>query len=52
MGVNPCQHIIHMYKIFVYLYTADEQINQLAIGFMVNPSLCVNKGLIKKFIMI
>ena len=35
-------------KILVYLYTTDKQINLFAIGYIVNPSLSVNKVFIKQ----
>ena len=43
IGVNHRQSIIHKSKITVYLYTTDEQINKFAIGYMINPSLHVNR---------
>ena len=43
LGVNHSQPILHMYKIFVYIYTTDKQINQFEIGYMINPTLQVNK---------
>ena len=43
IGVNHRQPIIHMSKITVYLYTTDEQMNKFAIGYMINPSLHVNR---------
>ena len=32
-----------MFKRMVYLYAADEQINSFVIGYMINPSLHINK---------
>ena len=32
----------------VYLYTTDEQINKFAIGYMINPSLHVNRVFIEE----
>ena len=39
VGVNHCQHILHMSKIMVHCYTTDENINPFSIGYIINPSL-------------
>ena len=43
LGVNHSQPILHMSKILVYLYTTYKQINPSAIGYMIKPTLHVNK---------
>ena len=43
LGVNHCQPILHMSKILVYIYTTYERINKFLIGYMINPTLHVNK---------
>ena len=43
IGVKHRQPIVHMYKRLVYLYTTDKQVNQFAVGFMINPSLHVKR---------
>ena len=48
LGVNNCQNLLHMSKILVYLYTTDKRINQFAIGYMINPTLHVNKVFIEQ----
>ena len=42
LGVNNCQPLLHMSKRLFYIYTTDKQINQFAIGYMINPTLQVN----------
>ena len=42
VGVNHCVHILHMYRRMFHYYTTDETINQIAIGFIINPSLKFN----------
>ena len=41
--VNHCQPIIQITKRIVYLQTTYEQRNQFAIGYMINPSIHINK---------
>ena len=43
VGVNHCQHILHVYKILVHCYSIDEIINQFKIGYIINPLLHFNK---------
>ena len=43
VGVNHFQPFIHMSRIMVYINTTDEKINQFEIGYMINPSLHINK---------
>ena len=43
VGVNNCQPIIQMSTIMVYLYTTYKHINQFAIGYMLTPSILINK---------
>ena len=42
LGVNHRQNLLHMYKILVYLYTADERIIKFTIGYVTIPTLHVN----------
>ena len=39
IGVNHCQTILHISKIFVHYYYKDETINQFEIGYMINTSI-------------
>ena len=41
--VNHPQPILHISKRMVHIYYIDDIINQFAIGYMINPSLHVNK---------
>ena len=41
--VNYHQPILQMTKIMVHCYSADESIDQISIGYMVNPSLNCNR---------
>ena len=43
VGVNHCQHKLHMSKRIVHCYSIDESIIQFSIGYMLNPSLNCNK---------
>ena len=45
LGVNNCQPIIHMSKILVYIYRTYKQVIKFSIGYMINPSLHINKVL-------
>ena len=48
VGVNNRQLILNMLKIMVHCYSTDENINQFAIGYMINPLLHCNKVFIEK----
>ena len=43
VGVNNRLPILHMSKRMVHIYTTEKTVHKLAIGYMVNPSLHVNK---------
>ena len=43
LGVNHRQYLLNMYKILVYIYTSEKRINQFEIGYMIKPTLHVNK---------
>ena len=43
LGSNQCQPLLHMAKRFISIEDTDEHINDLEIGYMINPSLNVNK---------
>ena len=43
VGIKNLQPVLHMSKIMVHYYYTDENINQCAIGYMINPSLNCNK---------
>ena len=45
VGVNNCQPILDMPKIMVHCYSTDNNINEFAIGYMINPSRNCNKVL-------
>ena len=48
LGVNHCQPILHISKIFVCLYTKYEHINPFSIGYIINPTLHVDKVFIEQ----
>ena len=48
LGANNLQNILHMPKIFVYINTIEHFNNKFEIGCMINPTLHVNKVLIKQ----
>ena len=53
VGVKHCPPILHMYKRMVHIYTTDKTVNKCAIGYMINPSLHINKMFktqVKKFL--
>ena len=43
LWVNHCLPILHMYKIMVHIYSTEKSIRQFSIGYMVNPSLHINR---------
>ena len=43
LGANHGQFLLHMSRILVYTYTTEKLISQFAIGYMVNPTIHVNK---------
>ena len=43
LGVNNCQPLLHMSKIQVYLYTTYKRVKNISIGYMINPTLHINK---------
>ena len=43
LGLYHRQPLLHMSKIFVYINTTYERINPFSIGYMINPTLQVNK---------
>ena len=43
VGVNHNQPIIQISKWMVYIYATYEQINLFSIGYIINPSLHINK---------
>ena len=43
LGVYHCNHLLHMCRKFVYINITNERINKVAIGYMINPKLLVNK---------
>ena len=43
VGVNIHLPILHMSKIMVHIYTTDKTVHQFYIGYMINPSLHINK---------
>ena len=43
LGVTHCLTLFHMYTNFVYFHNAEERITEIAIGYMVNPTIHVNK---------
>ena len=49
VGVNHRLPILHMSKIMVHIYTKEKTIHQFAIGYMINPSLHINRIFIEQF---
>ena len=45
VGVNHCQAILHICRRMVHICSTYDLINQFEIGYVINPSLHVNKGL-------
>ena len=43
LGVNHGIPILHMPKRMVYIYSTDNTVHKFAIGYMINPSLHINK---------
>ena len=43
VGVNHCQPILNMSKRMVYIYATDKKNYQFVIGYIINPSLHINK---------
>ena len=43
VGVNHRLPILHMYKIMVHIYTTEKTVHKFSIGYMINPSLHINK---------
>ena len=43
VGVKNRLPILHMSKIMVYIFSTEKNVNQFAIGYMINPSLHINK---------
>ena len=43
VGVNHSLPILHMSKIMVHIYSTEKTIHQFAIGYMINPSLRINR---------
>ena len=43
VGVNRSIPILHMSKIMVHIYTTYNTVHQFYIGYMINPSLHINK---------
>ena len=43
VGVNYCLPILYMSKTFVYVNSIEKLLNQFLIGYMVKPTLNVNK---------
>ena len=43
LGLNICQPLLHMSKIFIYINGTEKRMNQFEILYMVNPTLHVNK---------
>ena len=48
LGVNNCLPILHMSKIMVHIYTTENNFDQFAIGYMINPSLHINRVFIEQ----
>ena len=47
LGVNNRQPLLNISKILVYIYTTDKSFNQFEIGYIINPTLHVNKVFIE-----
>ena len=44
LGDNHCLTLLHMANRFIWLEEKGEHINEFAIGYIINPSLHVNKA--------
>ena len=43
VGVNHRVPILHLSKIIVHMYTTEKNIHQFTTGYMINPSLHINR---------
>ena len=43
-GTNCCRPLLHMAKRYIWLEETNESINQLYIGYMINPNFHKNKA--------
>ena len=43
VGVNNCLTLLYLSKIMVHIYVTDKTVHKFAIGYMINPSLNINK---------
>ena len=44
LGDNHRLPLLHMAKMVLYLHEVNERFNEFAIGYMINPTLHVNKA--------
>ena len=44
MGANSGLPLLHIDKFFLYIHEINERINEFAIGYIINPTLNVNKS--------
>ena len=44
LGANHHLPLLHMDKCFIWIEEAGERINEFDVGYMINPSFCVNKA--------
>ena len=41
---NYCMPLSHMYKRYIWLEETNQRINELSIGYMMNPNLSINRA--------
>ena len=44
LGIDHCLPLLHMAKRFIWIEETGKRINDLDIGYMINPSFHVNKA--------
>ena len=48
LGANHRLHLLHMAKRFIWIEETKERINKFTIGYMINPTLKINKAFIEQ----
>ena len=44
LGTNHCLPLSHMAKIYIWLEEKNQRINELSIGYIMNPDFNINKA--------
>ena len=45
LGTNHCLPLSHMVKSYIWLEEKNQRINELSVGYMMNPNLGINKSI-------